>query len=256
MIENVQIADFSGVYEEENLGSRLREAFPGLLVKTVSLSDIEGSQCYCDPDAETMILDRMPPFPGGGFHVRFVDSGDYHYMSCLALQDKYEPFALLLLDNHSDMQQPMIGDVLSCGGWVRTLALRNPNMRKVLSIGPSGKCTLYGPGLEPWHDEPLSEAVSFTVHNCGGDLPVFISIDKDVLREADASTNWDQGNMTLSTMETILQAAFSSGVRVLGADICGEKPSSKGGHSHDHEINANTNIKIINILSYLTETKD
>ena len=33
-----------------------------------------------------------------------------------------------------------------------------------------------------------------------GEYPLYISIDKDVLCETDADTNWSQGDMRLSTM--------------------------------------------------------
>jgi arginase family enzyme len=50
---------------------------------------------------------------------------------------------------------------------------------------------------------------------------VWITIDKDVLPEAEAFSNWDQGQMPLArVIETI--RFIGSRKRVLGADICGE----------------------------------
>jgi len=50
---------------------------------------------------------------------------------------------------------------------------------------------------------------------------VWITIDKDVLPEAEALSNWDQGQMPLArVLETIRHVG--SARRIIGADICGE----------------------------------
>jgi arginase family enzyme len=58
--------------------------------------------------------------------------------------------------------------------------------------------------------------------NPNDEFPVYISIDKDVLREEDASCNWSQGRMSeeelLETVGKIYQTR-----QVLGMDICGEE---------------------------------
>ena len=48
--------------------------------------------------------------------------------------------------------------------------------------------------------------VSAFVKNQVGEYPLYISIDKDVLCETDADTNWSQGDMRLSTMLECLGA--------------------------------------------------
>ena len=50
---------------------------------------------------------------------------------------------------------------------------------------------------------------------------VWISIDKDVLDEREALTNWDQGRMPLSALLQII-TAVGAHKRIVGADICGE----------------------------------
>ena len=71
------IADFSGVYAEEGFPGKLRER--GVPYRPVGLADIEGTTCYCDPDAEAEIARRLVPQPAE--RVRWIDSGDYHYVS-------------------------------------------------------------------------------------------------------------------------------------------------------------------------------
>ena len=56
----------------------------------------------------------MEPLGAEGIH--FLDSGNYHYVTKLWLDQVKEPFDLLVLDHHTDLQQPMFGDILSCGG--------------------------------------------------------------------------------------------------------------------------------------------
>ncbi len=48
-----------------------------------------------------------------------------------------------------------------------------------------------------------------------------MTIDKDVLRPADAATNWDQGEMPLDALLTALRH-LAAARRIVGADICGE----------------------------------
>ena len=52
---------------------------------------------------------------------------------------------------------------------------------------------------------------------------VLISIDKDVLDERYAMTNWNQGDMSLGMLEDVL-AHFLKNCEVIGIDICGDDP--------------------------------
>jgi hypothetical protein len=50
---------------------------------------------------------------------------------------------------------------------------------------------------------------------------IWLTIDKDVLAESEALTNWDQGLMPLQAMRDLI-TAIGARKRILGADICGE----------------------------------
>ena len=52
-------------------------------------------------------------------------------------------------------------------------------------------------------------------------LPAYISIDKDVLNRYNARTNWNQGNMSVTTLKKLLREVFRH-QKVIGVDICGE----------------------------------
>lgn len=77
--------------------------------------------------------------------------------------------------------------------------------------------------------------VSAFVKNQVGEYPLYISIDKDVLCETDADTNWSQGDMRLSTMLECLGAVKEKCAerisRILGVDICGECDVTEPGNS-------------------------
>jgi hypothetical protein len=50
---------------------------------------------------------------------------------------------------------------------------------------------------------------------------VYITIDKDVLRAAEAATNWDQGQTSLDFLKAMLEPVLQ-GHRVIGADVVGD----------------------------------
>ena len=46
------------------------------------------------------------------------------------------PFRLILFDNHTDMQPPAFGGLLSCGGWAAEALEKLPHLQEVILIGP------------------------------------------------------------------------------------------------------------------------
>jgi hypothetical protein len=50
-------------------------------------------------------------------------------------------------------------------------------------------------------------------------LPVYVSIDKDVLAEGECKADWSQGIMTLADLRGAL--SFFKEKNILGADVCG-----------------------------------
>jgi hypothetical protein len=50
---------------------------------------------------------------------------------------------------------------------------------------------------------------------------IWLTIDKDVLPESEALTNWDQGQMPLRALLDLV-AGIGARKRIAGADICGE----------------------------------
>ena len=112
MKPSLLIADFTGMYEAEGFLQSLQDR--RVPYRQVRLGDIEGTCCYCDPEAEAEISRRLEPVPKE--RVRWIDSGDYHYVTKILAARERSPFTLVLVDNHPDDQAPVFGGVLMGGG--------------------------------------------------------------------------------------------------------------------------------------------
>ena len=105
----IVLMDFSGIYEEEQFWKQER-------VSWVSLQEVSGTNCYCDEEAMKFLKKKIADYSPNGIH--FLDSGNYHYMSRIWIEKIGSPFGLVVFDNHTDMQPPAFGGLLSCGGWI------------------------------------------------------------------------------------------------------------------------------------------
>ena len=176
-----------------------------------------------------------------------------------------------MYDHHTDMQIPMVPGMMSCGDWAGQALNRNKNLRQLVIVGPpekdidqtleSYKCEHNVQETECNGPYDISRDISsgrlliFSAEDLHGglledklklirtDLPLYISIDKDVLGTEDCETNWSQGNMSIGGLERLL-GVFLGGQgeernsdaccnderyagdirhsRILGVDICGE----------------------------------
>ena len=130
---NSLVFHLSGAYAEQGFLPWLEKEAQG--TEILDLTALEGCCCYCDGQAREALF---AAFPSALPALRWLDSGDYHYLShLLALREK-QPFHLVLLDNHPDNQEPAFEGVLSCGSWVKEMKEQNPQLRDVLTIGPEG----------------------------------------------------------------------------------------------------------------------
>ena len=238
MKNSVLICNLSGAYEEQGL----LDSLPCEAI-SLNLRDIEGTVCYCDQDAAREIEARLPEVLP---KIRFIDSGDYHYMTYLLAMREKEPFSLLLLDNHPDNQEPEFRGVLSCGGWVKTLKENCPMLQEVLTIGPERK------------EYPDGWAKG---------KRVYVSLDKDIMNKDYARTDWSQGEFTLEEVEDIIRkvveeipgtsprmTAEKTSPRMT-LDICGEISIAKGATPEDLRINKLTNIKLLELMSEIVTTE-
>ena len=218
------IMNFSGIYKNQNFYKDHAEKE----IFWTELSDLSGCNCYCDAEASDRIRKEIQAFTGNGIH--FIDSGNYHYMTRLWLGKLQIPFRLLVFDNHTDMQPPAFGGLLSCGGWIAVSLEELPLLQEVILVGPDEEAyTQVEPDLQQkvlfLSREKLStmtaEEKEGFFNNLSEDLPLYVSVDKDVLCKGDASTTWSQGDMLLSELMSFLELVLER-QNILGMDVCGE----------------------------------
>ena len=216
MKSDVTIMDFTGIYEKERF-------YRGVHVHWIDCRDIQGTNCYCNEEGEQALRRKIAPFSAEAIH--FIDSGNYHYMTKLWTEKLREPFVLAVADHHPDMQPPLFQELLSCGCWVNRVLEENPYVKKVVLLGADKKLVAAVP--EPYRSRMVAYDESQIARddrweNCfPKDLPVYLSIDKDILSPSQVHTNWQQGTLTLSQLRNVILELFHH-CRVLGADICGE----------------------------------
>lgn len=233
MKPDVLLADFTGVYGEEGFLVFLQEK--GLPFSVVPLGDIEGTNCYCDPCAEEEIRRRLSPVTGAG--IRWLDSGDYHYLTKILSGFQEEPFVLVLVDNHPDDQEPVFGGVLSCGGWVQEMKTAFPLLEEVWTLGPDHRIR-NGAGTV---DRDLERDIDDMLSRLEGHR-IYLSIDKDVLSREEARTDWSQGTYRLESLKGWLRKLLE--LDVVAIDICGELSLLKGASPEDLRVNLKTNIDL------------
>ena len=249
---NVTLVNVSGIYDEQPLFiDKLKKGGAGV-IDAVSMTGTNG---YCDDMAKENFREMMKEYPTKGIH--FIDGGNYHYLTLLWLSLIEEPFDLIVFDNHSDMQKPAFGDVLSCGGWIRNL---------VEDSGFKGKVTVVGVDKDNIDKEMKELGVKFItkqtilkkrgqqyglenelIDKCGtGKRPVYISVDKDVLDEKEYKTNWNQGIMSVDELFAIIEDTFEMR-KVIGMDICGEMDEAVNSEfgSIYNEINQAVNMRFL-----------
>ncbi|MGH8155255.1 MAG: hypothetical protein ACREP0_08480 [Rhodanobacteraceae bacterium] len=208
-------------------------------------------------DAARARIDAAPdPRPS----ISFLGSGDFHHLAALLIERVTEPFSVLHVDNHPDwvwlaprwhcgswinrvLALPNVQRVVTVGPCSDDLvdpARKGGNLRAL----DSGRLVLF-----PWQHEPsrvrrhiadgpghawrsghvhwrnlgerqLGHAMRMVLDALATDA-VWVTIDKDVLPEHEALTNWDQGRMPRAALAALLRAVGAE-KRLLGADICGE----------------------------------
>lgn len=230
--------NFSGIYKEQQFwqtGEIQRNIF------WVEVQELPGSNCYCDGDAMETLRQKLEEFDADGIH--FIDSGNYHYMSRIWLEKLNTPFRLVVFDNHTDMQPPAFGGLLSCGGWVAASLEELPLLKEVLLVGPDQEAfDQTEPVLrekvrflsrEKLGEMTLEEKVSF-FEELTAELPTYLSVDKDVLCPEEASTTWSQGEMTLEELCQFVKILLEK-QDILGMDVCGEcdPDACEGDHLND-----------------------
>ena len=172
-------------------------------------------------------------------------SGDFHYLTALRLRRVSEPTVVVSFDNHPDwdVRPPRWG----CGGWVNR-ALEIPHVRQV-SVWGCGNFECWWPH-QIFGNRRAERAETLEVHPWADDRPlrarqrrgailranwrerfeefltkvaaenIYVTIDLDCLRVAEAVTNWESGRYTVVDLQWALGRLRES-CRIIGGDICG-----------------------------------
>lgn len=221
----------------------------------IDLSSVSGTDMYLDDEANSIICEKITGSAVGGIHL--LDSGNYHYMTELFLRQINEPFCLIYFDNHTDMK-PAMFDMLSCGSWAKKVLDGNLFLSKMVMIGPPRKsieeidCLNSDRLLAISQEECLLNMTSIVskIKDFIGNESIYFSIDKDVLSVDVVSTNWDQGKMTQSELENIVECV-GEGCKVLGADICGLLPEREKQSFDVYDKGLHTDLLLVDLLSKL-----
>ena len=246
--QDIIIMNFSGIYRGQQFwrnGETQREE-----ISWVEVQELPGSNCYCDEEAVNVLQQKLEGFSADGLH--FIDSGNYHYMSRIWLQKIQTPFRLAVFDNHTDMQPPAFGGLLSCGGWVAASLEELPFLEEVILVGPDQAAfdqtePVLRQKVRFLSRETLAgmtaEEKNTFFEEIQTDLPLYLSIDKDVLCPADASATWSQGDMTLEELCRFTESLLKR-QKILGMDVCGEcDPDVREGN----ELNDRANLALLKL---------
>ena len=82
------------------------------------------------------------------------------------------------------------------------------------------------------------------------EVPVYLSVDLDVLSPAFARTDWDQGSMQLDALLAALRKLVAARP-VLGVDLCGGLTPEKGASPADEALNARTGEAVWQVFADL-----
>jgi arginase family enzyme len=198
--------------------------------------------------------------PAVGATLTMIGSGDFHHLAVPLIASACEPVTVIHFDNHPDwvrwaprwhcgswvnqaLRLAQVAKVVTLGPCSDDLVrpeLKGGNLR---ALG-SGRIALFpwlhapsrvfrriadGAGHR-WEDRHLVWR-NLSEHDLADNLAailalietdaIWLTIDKDVLAEGEALTNWDQGLMPLQAMLELI-VAIGARRRIVGADVCGE----------------------------------
>lgn len=267
------ILDFTHVYRDEDIKDIDRFRY-------IDCSDIQETDMYCSKNAYEKIWGRIEPYGIQGIH--YIDSGNYHYITKIITDHITEPFGLVMYDHHTDMQIPMVPEMMSCGDWAGQTLIQNENLRQLVVVGPPESDIEQT--LESYSGSQSGRLLTFSAEDLHGDLledklkhirtdlPLYISIDKDVLGTEYTETNWSQGDMSIDGLERLLSVflggqgeekntdacrndeRYAGGIRhsrILGVDVCGEVQTdiSVPEYLEAEEKNEKVNIELFRFIS-------
>lgn len=214
----IEIINLSGMYDHYDLSR-----FEDVLIR--DLKGLKGVKLYVDEEGELLISRSL----GSPLGIHLIDIGDYHYITRLYLSKVNEAFDLLVLDNHRDDQEPRFPGLRSCGSWIRdSIESMGETLSSVKLIKGDG-------------------SFEYLKGSFDSKRPLYISLDKDILDKKECPTNWDQGQLSVSDVLSVLEAEIRDRI-ILGTDISGGVAPDALGASEEILMNERVDQKITTFL--------
>ena len=225
--------NFTGVYEKQDF----YKDYSYELFNDRALNGVRG---YMDEEARKYLLEEIK-VRSKLTSIHLLDSGNYHHLSRVYLDLIKEPFNLVVYDNHTDMQFSAFGNILSCGSWIADAYETLQNLNKIIVVGAKSS---YIEECAFNKDKRVIFADSISDVYLENLLPIYISIDKDVLSANEFISDWDQGGMSLAALKEELEFLIGR-FRIIGTDICGEPDNSD---DINISLSNNINKELVNIF--------
>ena len=225
--------NFTGVYEKQDF----YKDYPHKLFDDKALCGVRG---YMDDKARKYLLEEIKE-KSNLSSIHLLDSGNYHHLSRVYLDLIKEPYNLVVYDNHTDMQFSAFGNILSCGSWIADAYETLHNLNKIIVVGANSsyieECA-FNKDKRVVFTDSISDVYLENL------LPIYISIDKDVLSSNEFISDWDQGSMSLAALKKEMEFLIDR-FRVIGTDICGEPDNSD---DINISLSNNINKELVNIF--------
>ncbi len=244
-----------------NAQPTLRDAAAWTSVETLPMRDLAQplrlwSRAATVQRARTRIAGTAIDTPA----VTMIGSGDFHHLAVLLIERVREPVTVIHFDNHPDWVRwaprwhcgswvnaalglDQVAKIITLGPCSDDLVrpqLKGGNLgalasgRLVLLPWQHAPSRVWGrvadgPGHRHEHghlawrnlaDASSADNITFILDQIGTQA-IWLTIDKDVLPESEALTNWDQGQMPLRALLDLI-AGIGAHKRIAGADVCGE----------------------------------
>jgi hypothetical protein len=188
--------------------------------------------------------------------ITFVGSGDFHHVSLALVARQPRLCNLLVLDKHPDWMRGV--PFVHCGTWLYHAA-QLPQVHRVFHVGGELDFDNYYRWLAPWQmlrsdkirvlpavrsfrghawnqipqapirstpDEPVRpdrlEVLLDPWRDELAQLPIYVSLDRDVLWSEESVVNWDSGNLTFAEVLALVKAFRSASAGLAGMDVVGD----------------------------------
>ena len=239
----------------------LRDAAAWSSVATVPLRDLAARLRLWSRNATMAVVrERLRREAPAGAALTMIGSGDFHHLAVPLIEQAGAAVTVVHFDNHPDwvrwaprwhcgswvntaLKLPHVTRVVTLGpcsddldrpdwkgGNLEALSTgrivifpwrREPSrVWRRIAAGPGHRCEK---GAIVWRNLEHSgtEANAAMILAAIETEAIWLTIDKDVLAESEALTNWDQGQMPLAEMLALIRA-IGARRRIVGADVCGE----------------------------------